>query len=48
MLSEGSVDIEYLYGKEQEEYDKMMAENMDFSDEEDAEEMGGTTIKNAS
>ena len=46
MYSEGS-DPEMPYGKEQEEYENMLAENMDFSEEEDTEEMGGMTIKNA-
>jgi len=37
----------YPYGKEQDDYENDLAENMDFSDEEDQEEMGGMTIKNA-
>jgi len=47
LYSEGSDGEMPPYGKEQEEYEDMLAENMDFSEEEDAEEMGGMTIRNA-
>ena len=49
MLSEGSDKGAFdPYGMEQEAYEDMLAENMDFSEEEDEEELNGITIRNAS